>query len=292
MMFANDPGAIVAQFLFGAVDAFALTILVFLRRGFGERFYTVLKFGMGLGILSFLMALRSFAGALLGVLPMVMTVFGVPPLIGMLAGPLLAQPHHHEPRALFDAAGLLYWGFVIVGGGQLAAVWLRSWRLGEGVHVHSKSTGESLLSFGGRVNHWIATIILEPFVVLLLGQLLHACDPTVPTTYFAVLAFFIGASALHQYRLYRDAYLDELDSRLLAGFYSEQAKRVEAGRKPAFKLGSFFFPLILPRKPAMQVDMLREWARRHQEGGADSAEVRAASMADEPPPSAPPAAAA
>src|ERR1019366_1717226 len=268
MMFANDPGAVVAQFMFAAVDAFALTVLVFLRKGFGERFYTVIKFGMGVGILAFLITLRSFAGAMLGVLPMFMGMFGVPPLIGMLAGPMLAGRHQVEPHALFDAASLLYWAFVLVGFAQLVIVWLRSWNIGNWAPVHSKSAGEPLLTFGGRVNHWLAIIFLEPLAVLLLGQILHACDPSVPTGYFGVLAFFIAASATHQYRLYKDDLLDEQDARLLAGFYAATAKRVSAGGKPTSKLGGFFFPLLLPRKPEAQVDMLRQWAKRHHDEAA------------------------
>jgi hypothetical protein len=282
MMFSGDPGAVAAQFIFAVVDAFALTVLVFLRKGFGERFYTVFKFGMGLSILAFLIALRSLAGALLGALPMVMGMFGVPPLIGMLAGPMLSPPHHAEPHALFDAASLLYWAFLLVGFGQLVIVWLRSWNIGHWAPVHSKSAGEPLLTFGGRVNHWLAIIILEPLAVLLLGQILQACDPSVPFTYFVVLALFIAASATHQYRLYRDDLLDEQDARLLAGFYSETAKRVAAGGKATSKLGGFFFPLLLPKKPEAQVDMLRQWAKRHHEAAAG----------DEPPPPAPPPASA
>jgi hypothetical protein len=278
MMFSGDPGAVVAQFLFAAVDAFALTVLVFLRRGFGERFYTVTKFGMAVGILAFLITLRSLAGAMLGVLPMFMGMFGVPPLLGMLAGPMLAGRHQAEPQALFDGASFLYWAFVLVGFAQLVIVWLRSWNIGNWAPVHSKSAGEPLLTLGGRVNHWLAIIVLEPLAVLLLGQILHACDPSVPFTYFVVLALFIAASATHQYRLYKDDLLDEQDARLLAGFYAETAKRVSAGEKPASKLGGFFFPLLLPRKPEAQVDMLRQWAKRHHD----------AASPEEPPPPAPP----
>src|ERR1019366_2812453 len=283
MMFSGDPGAVAAQFLFAVVDAFALTVLVFLRKGFGERFYTVFKFGMGLGILAFLIMLRSLAGALLGALPMVMGMFGVPPLLGMLAGPMLSPPHPApEPHALFDAASLLYWAFLLVGFGHLVVGWLRSWNIGHWAPVHSKSAGEPLLTFNGRVNHWLAITVLEPLVVILLGQILHACDPSVPFTYFVVLALFIAASALHQYRLYRDDLLDEQDARLLAGFYAGQAKQVAAGGKPTSKLRGFFFPLLLPKKPAAQVDMLRQWAKRHHEAAAG----------DEPPPPSPPPAAA
>jgi hypothetical protein len=237
---------------------------------------------MGVGILAFLITLRSLAGAMLGVLPMFMGMFGVPPLIGMLAGPMLAGRHHPaEPHALFDAASFLYWAFVLVGFAQLVIVWLRSWNIGNWAPVHSKSAGEPLLTFGGRVNHWLAIIFLEPLAVLLLGQFLHACDPSVPFTYFVVLALFIAASATHQYRLYKDDLLDEQDARLLAGFYAETAKRVSAGGKPASKLGGFFFPLLLPRKPDAQVDMLRQWAKRHHDEAAGE---------EPPPPAAPPAA--
>lgn len=43
----TTPAQVVAQLIFSLVDAFALTILVFFRKGFGERFYTVFKFGLG-----------------------------------------------------------------------------------------------------------------------------------------------------------------------------------------------------------------------------------------------------
>jgi hypothetical protein len=132
------------------------------------------------------------------------------------------------------------------------------------------------------VNHWLAIIVLEPLAVLLLGQILHACDGSVPFFYFVVLALFIAASATHQFRLYRDDLLDEMDARLLAGFYAGQAKQVAAGGKPTSKLGGFFFPLMLPKKPEAQVNMLRQWAKRHHEAAAG----------DEPPPPPPPAAAA
>jgi len=286
MMFANDPGAVVVQLIFGAVDAFALTVLVFFRKGFGERFYTVFKFGMGVAILSLLMGLRALAQGLAGLLPLVMGMaggmMGVPPVLGMLAGGsrMMNRAPPPPPHALFDAANLLYWAFILVGGAQLIFVWLRSWRIGDAMPVHSKSTGEPLLSFGGRVNHWLAVIFLEPVAILLLGRVLVACDPNMPYAYFVVLALFIQASALHQWRLYRDDMLDEQDARLLAGFYSAQAKHVEAGGKPLAKIAGFFMPLVLPKKPALQLDVLRQWAKRHQDGATD-----------EPPPPAPPPAA-
>jgi hypothetical protein len=293
MMFSGDPGAVLAQLFFAVVDAFALTVLVFLRRRFGERFFNLSRFGMGVGILAFLIMLRSLAGALLGALPMFMGMFGVPPLLGFLAGPMLA-PHRYAPppHALFDAASALYWAFILVGGAQLIAVWLRSWRPGDSVPVHSKSAGEPLLSFGGRINHWLTIIFLEPIAVMLLGFFLHACDETLPFTYFVVLALFLAASATHQYRLYRDDMLDEQDARILAGFYAAQMKHVAAGNKPTMRLGKLFMPFVLPRGQKLQLEVLRNWAARHHAAANDTEPVTTAeARASEQTPPAPPDAA-
>jgi hypothetical protein len=282
MMFATDPGAVVVQLLMSGIDAFALTVLVFFRKDFGERFLTLAKYMMGVGILSFLMGVRALAHAAAGMLPMVMgmaggigaSMLGVPPVLGgLLAGPgmMMGRPQPHvpmgppPPHALFDAAHFLYWAFIIVGGLQLVLVMLRSWGIGNATPVYSRSTGEPLLSFGGRINHWLAVIILEPLAVLMLGQLLKACDPNVPYAYFVVLALFIQASSLHQFHLYRSDMLDEQDARLLASFYTAQAKNVAEGKKPTSKLGGFFMPLLLPKKPALQLEVLRQWAKRHQD---------------------------
>jgi hypothetical protein len=81
----------------------------------------------------------------------------------------------------------------------------------------------------------------------------------------------------------------------MAGFFTEQVKRVSAGQKPTSKFGgSFFRPLLLPRQPAMQVNVLRQWAKQHQEAaGLDALPAAPAAAGDEsPPPGPPPAAAA
>jgi hypothetical protein len=98
----------------------------------------------------------------------------------------------------------------------------------------------------------------------LLGQVLHGCDPRLPYSYFVVLALFIQASAFHQYRLYKSDLLDQQDANLMAGFYAEQVKRVTSGNKPAWKLGGLFMPMLLPRKPAAQAEVLREWAAKYR----------------------------
>jgi hypothetical protein len=283
MFSANDPGAVVAQLIFSLVDAFALTILVFFRKNFGERFLTVFKFGMAVGILAFLMGLRSLVAVLIGALPLFMGMFGISPFLGMLAAPMLSH-RHAEPQALFDAAKLLYYAFIFVGGGHLVAMWLRSWRIGDKVPVLSRSTGEPLLTFNGRLNYWLVVLALEPLCVLLLGQILNACDPRLPYAYFVVLALFIQASAFHQYRLYKSDLLDQQDARLMAGFYTEQAKRVAAGGKPAWKLGGLFMPLMLPRKPAMQVDVLRQWASQYRAEAEPVALPSSSEEASPPPP--------
>ncbi len=263
---ATDPGAMVAQLFFAIVDAFAQTVLVFTRRRFGERFFTPIRFAMSLGILWTLITLKSMSGWLLGLLPFLLPMMGMSPLWSLLAGPLLARPHGPPVHPLFDAANLLYWGFVIAGSGHLIAVFRRSWKIGDVEPVFSRSTGEPLLMLGGRVPYFVATIVLEPLAVIVLGELLHACDGTMPTAYFDMLAVFLNASALHQYRLYKDDLLDQQDAQLMAGFMTEQYKRVSAGEKPTSKLlGRFFRPLMLPRQPAMQVDVLRQWAKQHQE---------------------------
>jgi len=217
-MFSSDPGVVIAQVLFSTIDAFALTILVFFRRGFGERFYTVFKYGLGIGILTFLMALRAIASTLLTGLAM---LFGGP-LMGMMASGMLqsqaaGRAVHH---GLFDAANLLYWAYIAVGGGQLVAVFIRSYWGGDSVPVHSRSTGEPLLSFGGRVNHFVTTILIEPAAVLMLGYVLTACDPDMPFSYFIVLALFLQASAVHQWRLYRDDMLDARDASTTSPHFS------------------------------------------------------------------------
>jgi hypothetical protein len=279
-MFANDPGAVAVQVIFSTVDAFALTILVFFRKEFGERFYTPFKYGLGISILTFLMVLRAVAGTLLTGLAM---LFGGP-MIGMMAsGAMRPPPGRNPPSALFDAAQLLYWAYILVGGAQLILVWYRSYRAGDGARpVYSRSTGESLLTLNGRVSHWIATIVLEPLAVVFLGYVLMLCDPSLPLSYFIVLAAFIQMSAIHQYRLYRDEMLDAQDARLLAGYYSAQAEHVAAGGKPMSRIAGIFLPLLLPRKPQMQVEVLRRWAKEHAVGSSD----------EEPPPPAPPSATA
>jgi hypothetical protein len=102
----------------------------------------------------------------------------------------MLSPHHAEPQALFDAAKLLYWAFIFVGGGHLVAIWLRSWRIGNAAPVHSRSIGEPLLTFNGRINYWLVVLVLEPLAILLLGQILHACDPRVPYAYFVCQALW------------------------------------------------------------------------------------------------------
>jgi hypothetical protein len=86
----------------------------------------------------------------------------------------------------------------------------------------------------------------------------------VPFAYFVILALFIQASALHQFRLWRDDRLDELDAQILAGF-AVQAKQSPVGVKPAWNLGNFFKPLSLPGKAGLQVDLLRRWSKQNQE---------------------------
>jgi hypothetical protein len=283
MMFANDPGAVVAQIIFSITDAFALTMLVFLRRGFGERFLTVFKYGLGIAILSFLMTLRALASEIMGVLPFVLG--GVSPLLGLAAG-AMAGGSQRRPVGLFDGASLLYWAFVLWGGFQLALVLYRSYWPGNSVPVHSKSMGEPLLSFGRRINHAFTTIVLEPVAVLLLGYVLVACDPSLPFSYFMCLSLFIQASALHQWRLARDERLDEQDARIVAGFYTAQAKRTAVDRTTP-TLGAFFGSLLRLRAPEMQAGALARWSRQHHEGGppalAPSADARASGDSAEPP---------
>lgn len=290
---ANDPGAVIAQVFFAIIDGMGITVLVFMRRRFGERFFTPLKFVIGVMILATLIALKSMAGMLAGILPMLLPMmFGMNPMIGLLAGPLLARPQAPPIHPLFDAANLLYWAFIVVGVGHLVAVFRRSWKIGDVQPVFSRSTGEPLLMLSGRVPYFVATILLEPVAILLLGEILRACDPRIPYGYFWMLAVFLSTSALHQFRLFKDDQLDQQDAQLMAGFFTEQVKRVSAGQKPnSNMLGRFFRPLLLPRQPAMQVDVLRQWARQHQEAaGLD--ELPAASDNKPPPPAPPPAAAA
>ena len=283
---ANDPGAVVAQLFFIIIDAATFPVLVFMRRGFGERFFTPFKFATGVGILWTLIELKSLSGWLLGLLPFLLPMMGMSPLWALLVGPLLARPHGPEPQPLFDAASLLYWAFVVAGLGHLVAVFRRSWKIGDVEPVFSRSTGEPLLMFGSRVPYFVATIVLEPLAVLLLGEILNACDPRVPSAYFDMLAVFLNASALHQYRLFKDDLLEQQDAQLMAGFMTEQFKRVSSGQKPTSKLlGRFFRPLMLPRQPAMQVDVLRQWAKQHQEAaGLDASPAAQAASGDEPQP--------
>jgi hypothetical protein len=169
---------------------------------------------------------------------------------------------------------MLYWAYIIWGGFQLALVFYRSYRAGKGARpVYSKSMGESRLTFNGRVNHWVATILLEPLAVISLGYVLVLCDPSLPVSYFIVLAVFIQLSAIHQYRLYRDDLLDTRDAQLLAGFYAEQANHIAAGQKPLARLAGVFLPLMLPRKPEAQVDVLRRWAKEHAQAAANDEEA-------------------
>jgi len=286
MMFANDPGAVVTHIIFSAIDAMALTALVFLRKQFGERFYTIFKFGLAVSLLTFLMGLREMAA---GLMQGAAFLYGGPLAMmatrGMMSGPA-------RKTALFDATHLFYDAFLVVGGIQLVLVLLRSWRIGTTVPVHSKSCGQPLLSFGGRVNHWIATIFLEPIAVLFAGYVLRLCDGNLPTSYFTVLAIFLAISATHQWRLCRDDMLDEQDARLTAGFYADQVKHVAAGNKPSMLLGRIFLPFVVPRAPKLQLDVLRNWATRYREAANDtapspavpSASVETSTKADAPPP--------
>jgi|SRR5579883_1140410 len=289
---ANDPGAVVAQIFFAIIDTMGLTVLVFMRRDFGERFFTPLKYVMGIAILASLIAFNSMAGMLMGFLPLILpAMLGMNPMIGLLAGPLLASHSHHGPaiHPLFDAASLLYHGFMIAGLIHLAMVFRRSWKIGNVQPVFSRSTGEPLLMLGGRVPYFIATIILEPVAVLLAGDILHWCDPRIPYGYFWMLAVFLSTSALHQYRLYKDDLLDQQDAQLMAGFFTEQVKRVSTGQKPTSNLlGRFFRPLLLPRQSGMQVDVLRQWAKQHQEAAGVEALPAAPAASDTEPPHPPP----
>ncbi len=293
MMFANDPGAVVAHVIFSLIDAMALTALVFLRKQFGERFYTIFKYGLAVSLLSFLMGVRAVGASLVQGAAF---LYGGP-LAAMAANAAMSGPP--PQRALFDATHLFYGAFLIVGGVQLVLVLLRSWRIGNGAPVHSKSTGQPLLSFGGRVNHWIATIFLEPLAVVLAGHVLRFFDPNLSESYFMVLAVFLGISAVHQWRLCRDDMLDEQDARILAGFYADQVKHVAAGNKPSMLLGRIFMPFVVPRTPKLQLDVLRNWALRYREAANDTKpEPAAASAASEQtpgqrePPTPPPSAAA
>jgi hypothetical protein len=112
------------------------------------------------------------------------------------------------------------------------------------------------------------------------GYVFVACDPSLPFTYFMVLALFIQASAMHQWRLARDERLDEQDARILAGFYAAQAKRAPAGRTTP-TLGAFFGSLLRLRAPEMQEGMLARWSRQHHDAGPPAL---APSLNSEPPP--------
>jgi hypothetical protein len=295
LMFASDPGVVIAQFVFSVVDAAALTTLVFFRKDFGERFLTVFKYGLGIAILTFLLALRAIASTLLGGLAMLMGG----PLIGMMAGGMLqnqaaVRAAHH---GLFDAANLLYWGFVLVGGYQLATVLYHSYFPGDRVPTHSKSTGTPLLSFGNRVNHALTTIFIEPLAVLFLGELLTLCDPQLPYAYFICVALLLQASAVHQWRLARDEQLDEQDARILSGFYarSTDAKHVMAGGGAVSQLRAFLVSLMLRRKPALPMEQMRLWTASHRGAlpgtPAPTAPSSGTSTTTEEPPPPPPQAA-
>jgi hypothetical protein len=197
-------------------------------------------------------------GGLMGALPLVFGMFGVPPMLGYAARGMLASAPHRAP--LFDGANLLYHAFLIVGGIQLACVMYRSYFPGNGVPVHSRSTGESLLTFGGRINHHIATIFLEPAAVMALGYTLVKCDPTLPISYFGMLALFIQMSALHQYRLYRDDVLDTRDAQLVAGTYARQLRDAPPRTHLVVWLAMALWR-ALPLRPAPQTNTLSSWAR-------------------------------
>lgn len=100
-----------------------------------------------------------------------------------------------------------------------------------------------------------------------------------------MLAVFLSTSALHQYRLYKDDLLDQQDAQLMAGFFTEQVKRVSTGQKPRSNLlGRFFRPLLLPRQSAMQADVLRQWAKQHQEAaGFDALPAAPAARSNDSP---------
>jgi hypothetical protein len=271
IMFATDPGAVAVQIILSTVDAFALTMLVFFRKEFGERVLTPFRYALGISILTFVMAVRAVSGTIFSGLGM---LFGGP-LMGMMTSSMMRPPPGQQVHTgLFDGAVMLYWAYIIWGGFQLALVFYRSYRAGKGARpVYSKSMGESRLTFNGRVNHWVATILLEPLAVISLGYVLVLCDPSLPVSYFIVLAVFIQLSAIHQYRLYRDDLLDTRDAQLLAGFYAEQANHIAAGQKPLARLAGVFLPLMLPRKPEAQVDVLRRWAKEHAQAAANDEEA-------------------
>jgi hypothetical protein len=260
-MFANDPGAVVADIIISGIDAAALTVLVFTRRSFGERFFTPAKYVLGLIILSFVVGMRDLAHDL------AMGLAGLPFFIPVPRMQIV-QP------GLIDAARLFRLAYMLAGAIHLALGWLRSWR--GTVPVYSKSTGEPLLTFNGRIGYWLTTTLLEPIAILIGGSALTTLDPSLSMTYFVVLAIFLAISAQHQRRLARDEMLDQQDARILAGFYAAQAKNVANGGRPTPKLGGVFLPLVLPSTPGAQVNMLRQWASRYRDEAAESAPANTA----------------
>ncbi len=249
-MFATDPGTVIAQGFFSLVDSFGLTGLVFLRRGFGERFLTPFKYGLGIAILTFLMALRAMATSLLGGLAM---LFGGP-LMGMMAGSMLQSQEAGRAahRGLFDAADVLYWAFILCGGFPARprpVPLLLAW---SDYRFIPRAWGNLCSPSVERISHGLTTIVVEPTGGSASGAGADCLRPQ-----YADVAFpwswgcSFKLSAIHQWRSARDERLDEVDARIVAGFLrrASEAGVVEA-HNPDLERALLGSPTPAPRAGA------------------------------------------
>jgi len=274
----TDPGAAVLQLIFALVDAFALTMLVWFRRRFGERFYTSIHYVLGLLILGGALAAANINDAA--------THRAAGTVLGQFLNP------HQRPDAVATAqtadgvVKFLLYGFAILGGVHLAyGIWNGTFRRNP-TPILSTSTGDPWLMLLPplRNRYWLTVCVAEPLLLNIIGSIVAGFTTPHVVLYFWAATLLMLVSATHQYKLHRDEMLDEQDNRILAGFYTAQAEHVAAGGVPTPSLAGIFRPLVLPRPRALQVDMLRQWAKQHQERAADAAPAPVVAEAPGAPP--------
>ena len=278
----SNPEMLFTVLFYMVLDAFALTMLVFFRQRFGERFLTPVHYIAGIvlaGSLAFGAAMADTGAGAARIVQHATSGQANQPAHGQRAAGMededtpqasaTAAPEKTLRERLADSvgasaiAGYFLAAFAAVGALRMLGIVLRRWR--DAPPVHSMSMGEPYLHAVLRLPYWLAVIVAEPLLVCLFGALLAALVAPVTGLYFNVLAVFLHLSAMHQWRLHRDALLDDQDQRIEAEAYSGQAKHLARHGKPARKPGGHFFPMVLPRKQTDQLAMLRRFAAQYRD---------------------------
>lgn len=182
----------------------SVTIEVFIRRDFGERYLNLLR------VMSALILMRSFMGlywlrsAILDVIPEAMRPDTAPTFV------------FNWFQVAFMAMALLHILFIFI-------------RNRQGTLWHSQSFGMSFLSFL-PINDWVLYRYIEPALCFGFGYWLHARDPLLGGwIQWSSVALFLSNNLV--YNQARSRVLDIVDSQIEGTFFQKMASGEKTGSK-------------------------------------------------------------